>query len=91
MLLVARAGLPDPNFRDAIVLVMNNIGDAPAGVIVNRPTRIAVSHLFPDLLRLAQAPDKLYFGGPIEIGSVCFFFAPIRRRSRLSWRLKTST
>ena len=56
------------------MLVMNNIGPAPAGVIINRPTRIAVSRLFPDLKRLAQLNNKLYFGGPVEITSVWFLF-----------------
>ncbi len=74
MLLVARAGLPDPNFKDSVVLVMNNIGPIPAGVIVNRPTKVAVAHLFPNLERLAQLRDKVYFGGPVEIGSVWFLF-----------------
>jgi putative transcriptional regulator len=74
MLLVARAELPDPNFKDAVVLVMNNLGSAPAGIIINRPTRIAVSHLFPDLERLAHLNDKVYFGGPVEIDSIWFLF-----------------
>ena len=74
MLLVARAELPDFNFRDSVVLVMNNLGHAPAGIIVNRPTRIGVSHLFPEIGRLAQLHDKLYFGGPVEIESVWFLF-----------------
>ena len=74
ILLVARAELPDSNFKDSVVLVMNNIGPAPAGVIINRPMRIAVSRLFPDLERLAQLDDKLYFGGPVEIESVSFLF-----------------
>jgi len=74
ILLVARAELPDPNFKDSVVLVMNNIGSAPAGVIVNRPTKMAVSRLFPDLERLAQLHDKVYFGGPVEFGSVWFLF-----------------
>ena len=74
ILLVARAELPDSNFKDSVVLVMNNIGPAPVGVITNKPTRIAVSRLFPDLERLAQLADKLYFGGPVEIASVSFLF-----------------
>ena len=74
ILLVARAELPDSNFKDSVVLVMNNIGPAPAGVIINRPTRIAVSRLFPDLERLAQLNDKLYFGGPVETAFVSFLF-----------------
>jgi putative transcriptional regulator len=72
ILLVAGAELRDPNFKDSVVLVMNNIGAAPAGVIINRPTSIAVSRLFPDLERLAQLDDKVYFGGPVEIATVSF-------------------
>ena len=74
MLLVARSELPDFNFKDSVVLVMNNLGHAPAGVIVNRPTRMEVSRLFPELERLAQVHDKLYFGGPVEIESIWFLF-----------------
>jgi putative transcriptional regulator len=72
ILLVARDELPDPNFRGSIVLVMNHIGPAPAGVIVNRPTRLRVSRLFPELEHLARLDDKVYFGGPVDIQSVSF-------------------
>jgi len=74
ILLIARADMPDSSFKDSVVLVMNNLGAAPAGLIINRPTRIAVSHIFPDLDRLAPLNDKLYFGGPVEITSVLFLF-----------------
>jgi len=74
LLLVARDDLPDPNFKDSIVLVMNNIGPAPAGVIVNRPTRVSVSRLFPEMESLAKLTDKLYFGGPVDLSTVSFVF-----------------
>jgi len=74
ILLIARAELPDPNFKDSVVLVMNHIGPSPAGVIINRPTRIPVSRLFPELETLAHLDDKVYFGGPVEIQSVSFLF-----------------
>jgi putative transcriptional regulator len=74
ILLVARAELPDSNFKDAVVLVMNNIAPVPGGLIVNRPTRIAVSSLFPDVERLAKLDDKLYFGGPVQMTSLSFLF-----------------
>jgi putative transcriptional regulator len=74
ILIVARAELPDSNFADSMVLVMNNLGPAPIGVIVNRPTKIAVSQLFPELKRLSQLQDKVYFGGPVEFPSVWFLF-----------------
>ena len=74
ILLVARAELPDSNFRDSVVLVMNNIGPAPIGVIINRPTRIGVSGLFPGLERPERLDGKLYFGGPVDIDSASFLF-----------------
>jgi putative transcriptional regulator len=74
ILIVARDELPDPNFKDSVVLVMNNLGVAPAGVIINRPTRIPVSKAFPEFERLAKLEDKLYFGGPVQIETVSFLF-----------------
>lgn len=74
MLIVARDGLPDSNFADSIVLVMNNLGPGPVGIIINRPLPIPVSRLFPDIERLARVRDKVYFGGPIDFRSVWFLF-----------------
>jgi len=72
--LIARPDLPDPNFADSVLLVMNNLGPGPVGIIVNRPTHVAVSELFPDQKRLARLHDKVYYGGPVEFGSVWFLF-----------------
>jgi putative transcriptional regulator len=72
--LVARTELPDANFADSVVLVMNNLGPGPVGLIINRPTNVPVSQLFPDLKRLAALHDKVYFGGPVEIRTVWFLF-----------------
>ena len=74
ILLVARSELPDSDFADSVVLAMNNLGPAPIGLIVNRPTRIAVSDLFPDLKPVARLRDKVYFGGPVEFKAVWFLF-----------------
>jgi len=74
VLLVARAELPDSNFKEAIVLVMNNVGPAPGGVIINRPTRIPVSRLFPDVEGLRPLDDKVYFGGPVQVRFLSFLF-----------------
>jgi len=74
ILIIARNALPDSMFADSIVLVMNNLGPAPVGIIINRPMPISVPGLFPDLKRLAQVRDKVYFGGPVDFGSVWFAF-----------------
>jgi putative transcriptional regulator len=80
ILIVARAELPDPNFADSIVLVMNKLGPAPVGLIINRPTAAPVSQLFPDLTHLAQLGDKVYYGGPVEFGSIWFLFRAAKPR-----------
>lgn len=72
--IIAPADLPDPNFGGATVLVMNDLGPAPVGIIINRPTRVLVSSLFPQLKSLAQLHDKVYFGGPVETDTVWFLF-----------------
>jgi putative transcriptional regulator len=79
ILIVARPGLGDPIFADSIVLVMNNlVPDTHVGIIINKPTRITVSELasqlFPNLKGLAKLNDKVYFGGPVELGTVWFLF-----------------
>jgi putative transcriptional regulator len=74
ILLIARDDLPDSIFSDSIVLVMNNLGPAPVGIIINRPMPIPVSRLFPDLKRLAPVRDQVYFGGPLDFESVFFLF-----------------
>jgi len=74
ILIVARDDLPDSNFAHSFVLVMNNLGPGPVGIIINRPMPIPVSRLFPDMKRLAPVGDKVYFGGPVDFGSVWFLF-----------------
>ena len=74
ILLVAGPGLEDASFGDSVVLVLNNLGPAPVGLIVNRPTRLPVSQLFPKLKQLEPLHDRLYFGGPVELDTVWFVF-----------------
>lgn len=74
ILLVAQDPVSDPNFGGSIVIVMNNLGPAPVGIIINRPMPLPVSRFFPQLKHLAQARDKVYFGGPVEFGDVWFLF-----------------
>jgi len=74
ILLVARRDLPDPFFRDSVVLVTNNAGGAPVGVIINRPTDVPLTKLFPDIERLRVGADKVFFGGPVRRQELVFLF-----------------
>ncbi len=74
IVLVARRELPDANFNGSTVLIMNNIAAGPFGIIVNKPTELSLSQLLPDLQSSAHRDDKVYFGGPVDLGSVSFLF-----------------
>src|SRR5690349_4792919 len=55
ILLVAKPDLPDPNFRETVVLVTQTEDASTVGVILNRPTA----------RRHDQTGETLYFGGPV--------------------------
>lgn len=74
IILVAQGAVSDPNFGGSMVVVMNNLGSAPVGIILNRPTPLSVARFFPQLKRLAHVPDKIYFGGPVEFGTVWYLY-----------------
>src|SRR5687768_14618166 len=66
LFLVADPSLADPNFGKTVVLVARHAEVAgPIGVVINRPTEIAVERAFPDARKLVGAGDKLYVGGPV--------------------------
>src|SRR5438132_14064102 len=74
ILLKARTHLPDSNFADSVVLVMNNVRHAPMGLIINRPTQVPLSRLFPDLKPLAQLHHHVHVRQPVEFDPLRFLF-----------------
>jgi putative transcriptional regulator len=73
ILLVARRDLPDPFFRDSVVLV-TNAGVAPLGVIINKPLELTLEKAMPDREPLRSRPEKIFFGGPVKMDEVVFVF-----------------
>ena len=64
VLLVAKPGLIDPNFRETVVLVTRTPEAQTVGVILNRPADTKLS----DLLRSPGAGrhgERLFIGGPV--------------------------
>lgn len=55
ILLVAKPGLADPNFRETVVLVTQAADASTVGVILNRPTS----------RKHEQSAEPVYFGGPV--------------------------
>lgn len=67
ILLVASEELEDSNFSGAVVLVVFPTGGQPTGVILNKPSELAVKDAFPEDKQLRSHPEKVFFGGPVRM------------------------
>ena len=69
VLLVASPSLEDPNFRQAVVLVVLVVEHGPegtVGLILNRSTNVLLSKALPDITVLKGTSYRLFAGGPVE-------------------------
>jgi putative transcriptional regulator len=64
LFLVARPGMPDPNFRESVVLVRHEESGESTGIIINRPTNKSLAAILPGE-RFKRFTDPLFFGGPV--------------------------
>ena len=64
LFLIARPGMPDPNFRETVVLVTQNESSQATGVIINRPTNRSLAELLPSE-RFKPFTEPIFFGGPV--------------------------
>ena len=66
VLLVASPSLEDPNFRQAVVLVVDHGPEGTVGIILNRSTNVLLSKALPDITVLKGTSHRLFAGGPVE-------------------------
>ncbi len=68
-LLIASPTLVDPNFARTIVLLLDTGDDGALGVVLNRPTTVAVHEVLDGWDSVVAGPDVLFSGGPVETDS----------------------
>ena len=66
MLLVATPELVDPNFADTVVLLLDVDDQGALGVVLNRPTGVAVSEVLAAWGDVVAEPEVLFQGGPVS-------------------------
>ena len=66
VLLVASPSLEDPNFRQAVVLVVEHGPEGTVGLILNRSSNVLLSKALPDIMALKGTNYRLYAGGRVE-------------------------
>jgi len=73
LFLIARPGMPDPNFRETVVLVTQNESSQATGVILNRPTNRSLAELLPSE-RFKPFTEPIFFGGPVALEGLFALF-----------------
>ncbi len=70
-MLVAAESLADPNFARAVVLVVDyEEGRGALGLVINRPVRLPLAALVPELEADAGDTPDVHLGGPVGLGRV---------------------
>jgi len=70
VLLVAQRQFEDPIYGSTIVLARPVDGGGHVGFIVNKPTKMSLSELFPDHEPSKKVADPLFLGGTVDMNLV---------------------
>lgn len=68
--LVASRQLNDPNFSQTVVLLIDYGPDGAMGLVINRPSAVKLSKVFPDVKELKKRKDTVYIGGPVAVNQM---------------------
>ncbi len=69
-LAVATPDLGDPNFSHTVVLLLEHGDDGALGIVLNRPSDVAVAEALPGWEALAASPPVVFVGGPVESSAI---------------------
>jgi len=76
-LLVATPRLKDPNFDRTVVMLLDHNEQGAIGVVLNRPSTLAVAEALPAWSDHIAAPAVVFVGGPVAPASaICLGEAP---------------
>jgi len=65
--LVADRSMTDPRFRQTVILMVRHDARGSAGIVINRPSELKLSHLFPDREEKLGKERFIYQGGPLAM------------------------
>jgi putative transcriptional regulator len=86
-LLVATPLLGDPNFKRAVVLIVEHeVTEGTLGVVLNRPTKIPVGQVLEQWTELITDPSVLFRGGPVAQNSALALAMVPGKEEPLGWR-----
>lgn len=65
-LLVAMPVLAGPNFNHTVLYLIEHSAQGTVGVVLNRPSEVALEHVLPTWATLARGSDLFHVGGPCQ-------------------------
>jgi putative transcriptional regulator len=72
--LVAKPELIDPNFLHTVILLVSYGKAGAMGLIINRPTKITIQQVIPDIKEPKNVTSNIYFGGPVNRNNLFALF-----------------
>jgi putative transcriptional regulator len=65
MFLVASPHIQDPNFAEAVILIVGYDHEGSMGLVLNRRTQVDLATALPDVEELRGIKENLFLGGPV--------------------------
>ncbi len=65
-LLLANTDLLEPTFRRSVIYIVEHNDGGTLGVVLNRPSEMAVHNVLPQWSELAARPKTMFIGGPVK-------------------------
>jgi putative transcriptional regulator len=78
VLLYAMPGLPDPNFAQTVVLLIEHGSDGSLGVVLNQPTERSVDNALDVRAGTSGIDLHVSWGGPVQPGAVLSLVRTLR-------------
>jgi putative transcriptional regulator len=86
-LLVATPLLGDPNFKRTVVLIVEHeVTEGTLGVVLNRPTQVAVGQVLEQWTDMVTEPSVVFRGGPVAPSSALALALVPGKDEPIGWR-----
>jgi putative transcriptional regulator len=76
--------MPDSRFARSVLLLLKHDDSGTLGLIINRPTGIALNEAIPDFTASGQSEHQLYAGGPVAMQALLLLVRDVAPRDALN-------
>jgi putative transcriptional regulator len=83
--LVSSRQIGDPRFMETVLLLIQHDSYGTVGLIINRPTQLKLSDIFPDIKGQLKEEHFTYIGGPVAMTNIQFLIHPRSNPEESQW------